>query len=198
MRALILLAFIYLAASLDAGLSHALRLPDATGVAPSFMLILAVFIALSAPGMTVAWTCLLIGLIVDLISPLPAPDRVSDIVIVGPAAVGFFLGGYITTQLRGVVFRDSPLTLAVMVIVAGIFVNLAMVALLRMRGLPLPLDQPLPNWRATDELVRAFFQLLYSAVVAVPVGFVLFRIEAVFGFLKPAVTPGSAGSPTRR
>lgn len=149
---------------------------------PSLLWILAVFVALWAPPRTVAGAGLILGLLADLIHPLPVSGHVSDVALIGPACLGYLTGTYVAVQLRGMVFRESPIAMAVLVLVAGMFVQLVIVALLTVRGLPWPLAQPIPGWHAADELVARFFSLLYAAVLAVPLGFILVQLQWLWGF----------------
>lgn len=168
-----------LALVLQAGLRPLLGVPDALGVAPSFLLIEATFIGLLAPSATIAWAFLILGILADL-----QGGPVSGGVIVGPAAIGYLIGAYAVVQLRALVFRESAFTLAVMTFVVGVFVQLVIVALYTVRGV-LPAG-PIEGWTAADQLMDRFFELLYSAALALPVGFVLFRLLPLWGFPKVA------------
>jgi rod shape-determining protein MreD len=178
MRWLIFSLTIAAAYVLEVGLHTLLAVPRPDGgVSPSFMLVVAVFVGLLAPSTTVAWAFLVVGLLVD-IKGGPAG------VILGPAAVGYLVGGYAIVQLRTLVFRESVLTLAVMTFVIGVFIHLTIVMLYTLRGLPMiPADQ-VANWSAADQLLHRFLELVYSAAVAAPLGFVLFRYAGIWGFPK--------------
>lgn len=149
---------------------------------PSFLLILMVFISSWAPAMTAVWAALILGLLVDLSSPVLPANHAHDVVLIGPAALGYLTGAYVTILLRGMFFRDSPLAIGVLVLIAGAFTHLVVVALLTVRGLPWLIAEPLRGWSAADELVASFFELLYSAALAVPLGYCLVRLRWVWGF----------------
>ena len=152
------------------GLTALLGIPNAEGVTPNFLLIFAVFVGIQAPERMVGWSMLVIGLCANLLpGPMNAP-------ILGPVALGYLAGAFAVLQLRTLVFRESVISLAIMVVVVGIFIELVIVALYTARGLPILLGQPIPNWSATDELAHRFLMLLYSAVVSVPVGLVLNKL----------------------
>jgi cell shape-determining protein MreD len=163
--------FAYVAAALDLGLGSLPVVGEA-----SFILILAVFVGLNAPGSVVAWALLILGLLVDL-----QPGPVHGAVLLGPGALGFLAGAYAVLQLRTLLFRESVMTLAVMVLAVGVFVQLVMVALLTMRGLPM-IAEPIAGWNAADQLAHRFMQLLYTAALSVPVGWVLIRSRPLWGF----------------
>lgn len=143
---------------------------------PDFMLILLVFVGLCAPSRVLAWTALIIGLLVDL---QPGPLAVP---IIGPAVLGYLAGAYVLVQLRGLVFRESVITFAALVLIVGIAVQLVMVAIYTLRGFPWPLAEPVPGWVATDQLVQRFFVLIYSMVLAVPLGWLLLRTSSLWSF----------------
>jgi len=166
----------YVLLGLQVGLRPLLMIDVAGGVFPSFLLILMVFLGLSAAPMTVAWAALILGCLIDLM------PTTGDVAILGPAALGYLVGSYAVVQLRSLLFRESILTLAIMVFAVGLFVNLTEVAIYSFRGLGFLADDPIPGWSAFDELVRRFLVLLYSAAVAVPVGWALFRMGPLWGF----------------
>jgi len=153
------------------------------GVAPSFLLVLLVFVAVSATPRALAWTALVLGALVDLSTVYGSGGAASDMVVLGPSALGFLVGGYVGIQLRGLVFRESVATHAVLTFVVGLFAHLVAVALLTARGLPMPLGQPVPGFSAADEMVRRFFSLLYTAILALPLSYVLLRTTPVWGFV---------------
>jgi hypothetical protein len=179
MNWLIFAILAYLALALEVGLGSLLHIGYVT---PSFLLILAAFIGISAPPSTVMWSFLVIGLLGDLTHPYATADGITDMVLIGPTAIGYLFAAYAILQTRGMFYRESTTTLAVMVGVAGVCMNLGAVALLSFRGLPLLTAEPPPGFFAADELVRRFWQLLYTGALAVPIGFVLWRLEPIFGF----------------
>ncbi len=153
------------------GLTALFGIPDAQGVTPDFLLILAIFVGIQAQARTVVWAMLTIGICANL---LPGP--VAGGSILGPEALGYLAGAFAILQLRTLVFRESVISLAIMVFVVGIFIQLVTVALYTGRGLPLFLGQPVPNWNASDELVHRFLILLYSAIASIPIGLVLLKL----------------------
>lgn len=159
------------------GLTTLLGVPDAQGVSPDFLLIFAVFVGMQAPARMVGWAMLTIGLCANL---LPGP--IAEGPILGPEALGYLAGAFAVLQLRTLVFRESVISLAIMVLVVGIFIQLVTVMLYTGRGLPLFLGQPVPNWSASNELFSRFLMLLYSAAAAVPIGLVLLKLAPLMRF----------------
>jgi len=174
MNPFIFLLFAYLATVVQGGLNPLWEIPGGAGSAtPSLLLILAVFIALTGPGVVACWAALILGAIVDLSSP---------VAVLGPHAIGFALGAYVVLQLRSLVFRESVFTMALMTLAAGIFVHLAAVALVAIRGMPITPGEAIEGFRAADELVSRFFNVLYATVMALPVGWLLLKTSLLWGF----------------
>lgn len=187
MRWPVLFLFLFVALVVQLGLRTLLMQPFGFDVGePQFVWILGVFIGLSASGRVSPWLWLGMGALVDLTQPLTVRLAVEEIqvTLVGPACLGFLLGGYAVSQLRPLVVRDSPLAVGFIAFTAGILLQLAIVAVLSLRGLPLPWlrGEALVGFSAADELVRRFLELIYTALVAIPLGYVLIRLRPLWGF----------------
>ena len=166
----IIAAFVLLV--LETGLRGLLVLPGDYPASPSFLLALVVFVALSAPRRTAMWAAMVLGLLVDLNSDLP----------LGSACLGYLAAALVAFELRGLVFRDSPPAIALMVFVAGILAHLVTVALLTLRGVSwLPADAVV-NWSVSGELVQRFLIVLYSAAFAWPLGSVFVWLDSLWRF----------------
>ncbi len=183
MRWYVFFIFTFVLLVLETGLRSLLRINTSAGeICPSFLLVLATFVALWAPSRIVPWVMLTIGLVTDL-QPIPVVDPVSVPSMIGPATLGYMLGGYAVLQVRTFLFRQSPLAVAISVVVTGVFVHLVIVAALTMRGLPLPgFPGRIDGWSIGDQLYRRFFEMLYTAVAAIPLGWLLTRSLPVWGF----------------
>jgi rod shape-determining protein MreD len=168
-----------LALALDKGLATLWHLGH---VVPSPVLVLAIFIAVAAPPRVSLWAALLLGVLLDLTSPYPRPGSPTDLVIMGPTALGFFAGAYLVLQLRAMVFRHTPLSLGVLTFAAGILAHLVTVALLTFRGLPL-MGGGIPGFDAADQLLLRFLGILYTSVLALPLGWLLFRYRRWWHFV---------------
>ena len=181
MRWTVFFVFAYLFLALETGLDKLLAYNNAS---PSFLLVLAVFVGLSAPRTAVVWSLLILGLLTDLTGSYYTVKQES-LWLIGPAALGYLCGAVVILQLRGLVYRDSAIALAVMVFVIGIFVCLVTIAVLALRGLPwLPwsIGDPIADWSAAAALAQAFGELVYCALAALPLGLILTRTARVWGF----------------
>lgn len=169
-----------LAAWVCAGLEIALQpVLDAgsSGVRPSFLIPLIVFVALHAETRPALWAALSLGLFVDLIKPVAMLDGGSAI-LPGLHALGFLLAAHTTLTLRGLVIRRNPVTLVVLSVFASIIASVTVVALMGLRTIG---DDPLA-WRGAAELIPRFWSALYTALSALVLGLPLFAAAPLFGF----------------
>lgn len=184
MRPTTLAIFAFLALVLDLGLAPLLNQPlgmSAVG-RPSFLLIVMVYVAASAPSSAALWSALVLGLLADLCQPYDFGEPARSVSVLGPTALGYLAGAAAVMQLRGLVFRQSPWAWVILVFVGGLFANLVVVALLTLRGVGFLHSTPVAHFSAAEALVDRFFTLLYTALLAAPLGAVLSRTERLWGF----------------
>lgn len=161
---------------LDTGLAGALELGN-SGISPSFVVVLAVYVGLAAPQIQAVWTCLLLGLCVDLISPMSLTVPMgASVTIVGPNAIGFVLMAQFLLAMRSMLMRHNPLTMAVMAMVGFVIVHLFVCATFTLRGFYDPIA-----WEMSSELVRRLGVSAYTGVVAFPLALVLVPLAPVLG-----------------
>ena len=165
MNPLVFLAAAYLAYAFQGGLAPLWTVRDTT---PSLLLILLVFVGLNAPRVATLTAALVLGLLMDL---RPGP-LANGAVLVGPNALGYLAAGYATLQLRNFLFRQSVITLVVLILTAGALSGLVEILLLGLRGLPLLAGEPM-TWSATTQLLLRGRSLLYTAALAIPLGLLL-------------------------
>ncbi len=170
-----ILAFVMLV--LERGLHPLLALGDS--VSPSFLLILLVYVGMFAPPLTAAFAAVVLGALVDVTNPLAMLPPVGLKPIIGPHALGFLVGAYALIQLRGMIFRGSPVTMAIVVFLVGTFVSLTTVFLLGMRGF---IAEPIIGFSPVEDLVHRFLVLLYTAAMALPVGWLLSKATPLLAF----------------
>ncbi len=152
----------YLALALEVSLRDVLEI-GATGVAPSFVIIYATFIALNAPGRSALWCALILGLGMDLLNT--AGD--GTYIIPGPYALGLAFACALLLQLRTMVLHRNLTTLAFCVLLAAVFAHIVVIALFTIRGWIDPFA-----WSPGSELLRRLGIALYSAALALPLGVV--------------------------
>ncbi|MBI1368913.1 MAG: hypothetical protein GC162_09705 [Planctomycetes bacterium] len=183
MRWWVFAIFAYLLLGIEVSVSDVLSIPTKFGpVVPHFMLILAVFVGLAAPTGVVLASSLIIGGLIDLTTTWPLPGD-HGLTLLGPHALAYLVGGYVLLQVRPMLFREHPLTVAAMMLVAGVAVELIVVAVFTIRAW----YEPLAGWSATSELVIRAIGLFYSAFVGFILAIPLCRLTPLFGFtsIKP-------------
>lgn len=180
MRWPVLFIFAYFALALQQGLATLLQV---RGTTPDLILLLVVFVAISAQPRVLAWAALALGVLVDLSTPLQPTGYATDLVLVGPGALGYLAAGYVAWQLRGLVFRESRLVFGAIVLLAGIAGHVVIVAVLGLRGLPWPIGEPIGGWAAADQLAVRFLKLIYTSALAMPLSTLLIRTRPWWGFV---------------
>lgn len=180
MRWTVFFIFAYLTLLMQVGTEKLLAYGE-YGVTPSLLLILAVYIGMSAPPMTAAWAFLLLGLLGDLTRHYPTGDD-QVMWLIGPCTLGMLAGAGVIVQLRVMMYRNSIIAMALLVFTVGIFVNLVTIAMITARGLAWIPTDGMVMWNAADELVRRFYEVVYTALAAVPAGAILLRLVPLWGF----------------
>ncbi len=183
MRWPVFLVFALLALVLDRSLIGALEF---NGVQPLSVATVAVFVALMAPKMTALWACWMLGLMVDLGSPMASDGAVH---IIGPHALGFAFGGYLVVLIRSMVFRRRALTIGVMTVACMLAVSLIVVVVLVIRSWFEATTGAWPMDSATRALGHRFFVALYSGIIALPIGWMLVRTMPLWGFQSKTSRP---------
>ncbi|MBI1374970.1 MAG: hypothetical protein GC159_19810 [Phycisphaera sp.] len=165
----------YLLLALQVGLADAMAWESPYGpVAPRFLLLLAVLVGLWASESVVFTAWGVLGLLTDLASPYAG-----GLHLVGPYALGYLAGAYFILQVRPMLFRRHPLTIASMMMVSGGAIHLVVIVVFFTRKI---LGYPLPDWSAGDEVMLRLLILLYSAAVGGVLSVVLVRMVPLFGF----------------
>lgn len=118
---------------LELGLKHALALGD-WGVAPSFVVPLAVYVSMAAPPSRAVWACLILGIGLDLTWSPPTAQGPGT-TIVGPYALGLMLGGQLVLALRSMMIRRNPLTMTFLTLLASLVMHVVVMAMLAARSL---------------------------------------------------------------
>ena len=146
-------------------------------VHPSMVMPLMAFVALYAPRKQALWAAIILGVLLDLLSPMARSDG-GSVVIVGPYALGFLLGCHFIFTIRGSLIRRNPLTLVMISIVSSFIIQVVVIALLTARNLG---NNPL-IWDASDQLIQRSFSSLYTGLSALLLSFIFFALAPAFGF----------------
>lgn len=169
----------WIAVGLEVGLKDTLEL-GSSGIAPSFVLPLAIYIAMSATPLAAQWACLALGLLVDL-TWLVAVDpsaTVAPPTVIGPHALGYFVACHFVLALRGAVLRRNPLSLVLLSFLGAIFADLIVVAFFTLRWMT---GDPIA-WSPAHELGVRIASAVYTGFLALPMAWVLMPLSPTFGF----------------
>ncbi len=182
MRWSIFFIFAFVLLALEVGLRPLWVLPVGPfrAASPSLLLVLGVYISLNTTAGVVISGMIVLGMLTDLTQPVGKTEPIRDVILLGPGALGFLLGGLVTLRLRSLVFRDSAITLMVMTFTVGLFVQLATVGIIAARSM-LPTDA-IPGWMTTAQLLQRSVCVIYSAVIALPLGLLLIRTRRTWQF----------------
>lgn len=164
------------------GLEQAVKSPLAVGqtaIAPSVVIPLVVFIALFAPPLAALWTALLIGAVVDLATVWS--NGVSELVVVGPCALGFVVGAYFVLTVRALLYRRNPITLMAMSVLASALAALVFVAIHSIRML----YTDAYTFHGLTELGQRLLASVYTGAAGLLLAFALFPMMPLFGFHDP-------------
>ena len=179
MRWWVFVLFTVLAVGLDNGFGSVFTLRGAWFLAPSFAGCLVAFIALSAPAPTVVWAGWFVGLLIDLSPGLG--EAVGSLHVIGPHALGFALGAWLVLTLRIYVFRRRVLTVAMLTFAVVWAAGVVQVLLGIVRfWLPWAGGELVPF--GIGELLHATGNAAYSALLAIPVGWMLIQSISIWRF----------------
>jgi hypothetical protein len=169
--AFIVVAYIFEA--LQQGLAPAMAIRSRFGsVEPRFDLALLAMVGLFATGRLTVWIWALAGLLVDLLAVYAGGK-----LILGPNALGYIAGAYIVLQVRMLVLRTHPISLAFTVVCSGAAAMLVTVAVFSIRNW----YDPLPGYSAVAALAADGLGLIYSAIVALLLAWPLIKIAPWLG-----------------
>lgn len=169
---------LYILLALQISIASALRLEIAgSAVEPRLLLVLLVFVGLSAPPRVVMIAAGVMGFFLDATTTWPTAGGATA-TLLGPYALGYMAGGLVLLQVRPMVFRQHALAYAFMILAAGVAVHLVVVAIFAIRIW----YDPVPGFSATSELFVRLLTLLYSAAFGAALSVPLVLMSATFGF----------------
>jgi rod shape-determining protein MreD len=105
----------------------------ASGVHPSVVLPLLVFVALYAPRKHALWCAIILGISMDLLTPINH-DNGGPVTLIGPYALGYLLAAQFIFSVRGMVIRRNPLTIAFLSVLASLIAEILVVAIITLRA----------------------------------------------------------------
>lgn len=178
----------YVLVGMELALRPALAL-GSSGIAPSFLIPLVVFVATHAPAMTTLWFALGLGLMMDLLGPYPAAEARAVITVVGPNTLGYAAAAYTVLTLRGVMVRSNRTTLVVLSVVAGVVLAIVGAGVIGVRTM---YDADLVASPSAD-LVRGLGSALYTGASGFVMAIVLTPLSVLFGFPDPHRRRGRGG-----
>ncbi len=171
------LAWIFL--GMEQGLRQALQV-GSWDIAPSFVLILLVFVSLWAKPIHALWAALFLGVSLDMLNLVPTKSG-ETIAILGPWALACMLTAYTVLNFRVLMFRRNPLSIAFLCTVGGAISGVLVLAILSLRAY----YDDILLVSASADLGRRLLTALYTGVLALPLGPALHWIGPWLGFKRP-------------
>jgi hypothetical protein len=174
MNPLLVVLLGWLCVGMEMGLRHALVVRIWVPASPSFVVPLAVVIAICAPPLPTLWSCLLLGLALDLTAPQDVAG--GNVTVLGPNAIGLVLAGQFVLAVRGVMIRRNPITVVVLSIGAGAIAGIVVTAMLTARHLYDPI-----LWDAREQLIGRLLSALLTGGTAFVLSFILQPMSPMLG-----------------
>lgn len=171
--------FAWLMLGLESGFRQALQIGD-LNIAPSFVIILLVFVALWARPIHALWAGLLLGAALDMLN-LVTTKSGEETAILGPWALGGLVAAYTVLNFRVMMFRRNPLTMAFLCAVAGGIASIIAMAILALRAF----YDPIVILSASRELGQRLGSAVYTGVISIAIGPVLQFVGPWMGFRRP-------------
>ncbi len=174
--------FVYVFLAVQTGFAPALELASDWRygpVAPRFELILVVFVGLLAARGTTIAAWVIVGALVDLLTVYPSGGGGDGLTLIGPYTLGFLVGALVLHQIRGMVLRTHPLSMAFCVFVCGLTVSLVVVALFTIRSW---YDgASMPGFSGAAELFARILSTVYTAALALLFAWPLLKTTNLLG-----------------
>ncbi len=143
-------------------------------VSPALLVCVAVFVSLFAPKRTALWACWMLGLMMDLVTTYSV-GRDGTLHLIGPQALAFTALAAAVIWVRASVFRQRVLTIAVLTLVGALIVGVVAISIAAIRSW-YPQASQIAYFRggsAWSELLHSLGVAAYSAVIALPLGWLL-------------------------
>jgi len=158
---------------------------EVANLRPSAVATIALFIALWAPRMTACWATLVCGIAIDLTSGW-VYEGGQVAYLIGPHALGYALAGALILQVRSMVMKRQVIAIAIL---TGVFVIMSSIVIVAVAAARSWYSPEFESFSPAHELLRRLGMAGYSAVVAIPLGWVLLKMFPLWRF--PASQPTS-------
>jgi hypothetical protein len=169
----------WIALGLEVGLRDSLSLRGTT-MSPSFVLCLLVFISSFASEKGTRWTCVALGLAMDLLSPVLLTTAAGEARIIGPHVLAYLLASQLVLQARSFMMRRNPVAIGVMCGVAALLCGLVLTTIYSLRSWMLdPME-----WSAMRDLWTRLGSAIYTSLVGVLVAYALLPLAEALGMSK--------------
>lgn len=179
MNPLAFIMLLWLAAGAEWGARDALQL-GTVPIAPSFLFIVLVYIALWSSPAAALWAGLGIGVTLDLLYQLPTARGI-DAVVLGPNALGCITAAYLVVNMRAILLSRNIFTAPFVTLLAMVVAQVLVVTLLSVRGS----YDAIEFGPAGAELLERLASAAFTAVLAIPVYPLLNIMRPMLGFPEP-------------
>ena len=176
--------FAFVGIVLETSLRRMFVLESFGHISPSFVACLVVFIALFAARHSALWGAWILGILMDLNNPFPRTGLNEPLFVLGPYALGYLFAVVLILQVRSMVFRRRLITIAVLTGIGIIAASLVAVAFYVVRSWypeAAAIEYPIERG-ALRELGQRAGVALYSALLAIPFGWLLRSSMPLWGF----------------
>ena len=157
------------------------------GARPSLLAILGLFVALWAPRHLTLWCCFALGLLIDLTTPIVF-EKFGSQYLIGPYALGMSFAAVMMLNLRTMVMRRQVFAFSILAFVFAVSVSIVVVAVFMVRSWFPEHSPEFTGFSASGELVSHLAAGVYTAIVAVPLGWLLLKTSGMWHF-QTATTP---------
>lgn len=179
MRWFVFIIAAILAVALDSGFSSVFTLRGGWFLTPSFAACLLAFVALLAPPVVVIWAAWFLGLITDLSPGLG--EAGGSLHVIGPHALGYPLGAWLILNMRTWMFRRRVVTISLLTFLCVLAAGLVQITIGILRfWLPWAGGELVPF--GAGEMLHEVGNAAYSALLAIPVGWVLLQTLPLWRF----------------
>ncbi len=168
-----LLAWLFL--GLETGLKPALRLGNSE-IAPSFVFILLVYLAMCATPRAASWSAVVLGLLMDLTNLIGVTSGGPPGTVLGPHVLAYIVAAQLVLAMRGIMIRRNPLTLGFLAFTGGLVAQTVLVTVFWIRSLfdPVVLD-------SSADLLSRLASAGYTGLFGVALAFGLLPFSEWFG-----------------